>query len=300
MKTSNNRSLKNVLTLVLVAATLSSYGQIMSDLVLAYPPSTAASWGGEANARVNMANQVIGSNALNDQTGTGASFNIVGYCMSTNDPGGGLDNNYMLSQVSGSSSFADVRNYFASVGGDQLLFINYNSTGAAGNAGQPGGYSCISSPWYWLVVVAHETGGHNYGRSHNDGMVSPKTIMLHNYCGGGAAWPYFYTDPNIWWNGVQMLSSLDNDCSNGWLPNGGDNSSYSAQYVANFTDHIAIGPALNNMVLHWCFTNAPGSALAGTTNLDLVSGVPAVVRGNGATYTGSALRIPGGQPATCR
>ena len=30
------------------------------------------------------------------------------------------------------------------------------------------------------------------------------------------------------------------------------------------------------------------------TNYDLVSGAPAVVRGNGATYTGSALRLPGG------
>ena len=142
--------------------------------------------------------------------------------------------------------------------------------------------------------MAHETGGHNYGRTHNDGMVTPKTIMLHNYCGGGAAWPYFYTDPNIWWNGTQMLSTLDNDCGNGWLPNGGDNSSYSAQWMQNQSDHIATGPALNNVVLRWCFTNAPGSAPASTTNLDKISNAPAIVRGNGATYTGSALRIPGG------
>ena len=284
---------KSVLAAVAVTAALPGSGQIMSDLVCAYPPSTASAWGGEANTRVTLANGVLGSNALNDQAGTGANFNIVGYIMSATDSSG-QDNNAVLGLVASSSSFLDVQNYKAGVGADQVIYVPYASTGSAGNAYQPGQYASISSTWWWLVVMAHEAGGHNYGRTHNDGMVTPKTIMLHNYCGGGAAWPYFYTDPNIWWNGTQMLSSLANDCSNGSLPNGGDNSSYSAQWMANQVDHIAIGPAMSAVVLHWCFTNAPGAAPAGTTNADLVSGAAAVVRGNGATYTGKALRIPGG------
>ena len=293
MRTTSLDYPKNALIALLLAAALPSFGQITSDLVCSYPPSTASAWGGQANAEATMANGVIGSNALNDQTGTGAGFNIVGYIMSSRDSVGEGNNN-VLGLLASDPSYADVRNYAASVGADQVVYAPYASTGSAGNAYQPGVYSSISSTWWWLVVVAHETGGHNYGRSHNDGMVTPKTIMLHNYCGGGAAWPYFYTDPNIWWNGTQMLSTLANDCSNGWLPNGGDNSSYSAQWMQNQSDHIAIGPALNNVVLRWCFTNAPGSAPASTTNLDKAANAPAVVRGNGATYTGSALRIPGG------
>ena len=293
MKISKFHSVKNTLAILALSAAVPGRGQIMSDLVCAYPPSTAAAWGGEANTQVTLANGVVGSNALNLQSGTGAGFNIVGYIMSATDSSG-QDNNAALGLVANDASFLDVQNYKASVGADQVIFIPYASTGAAGNAYQPGQYASISSTWWWLVVMAHEAGGHNYGRTHNDGMVTPKTIMLHNYCGGGAAWPYFYTDPNIWWNGTQMLTTLANDCSNGWLPNGGDNSSYSAQWMANQVDHIAIGPALNNVVLHWSFTNAPGSAPAGTTNLDLVASAPAVVRGNSATYTGKALRIPGG------
>ncbi|HEU5397268.1 MAG TPA: hypothetical protein VFV81_08870, partial [Verrucomicrobiae bacterium] len=291
--TAKHFPLKISLVAALLGAALPGRGAIYSDLVCSYSPSAAAAWGGEANAQVNMANGVIGSNSLNDQTGTGCGFNIVGYVMSAADPVG-QDTGYVEGLLASDPSFADVRSYGASVGADQIVYTSYQNTGAAGVAAQPGWASAISQTWWWLVVVAHETGGHNYGRWHNDGMVTPKTIMLHNYCGGGAAWPYFYTDPNIWWNGTQLLSSLNNNCSNGSLPNGGDNSSYSAQAVANWTDHVAVGPTLNHVIFHWCFTNTPAAAPAGTTNYDLVSGAPAIVRGNGATYTGSALRIPGG------
>lgn len=293
MQTARHRILKNVLIAAMVAAVSPARGAIMSDLVCAYPPSTAAAWGGEANARVNLANGVIGSNALNDQAGTGAEFNLVGFIMSTNDSSG-QDNNYVLGRVAGGAEYSDVRNFAASVGADQVVFCPNASTGSAGNAYQPGTYSAVNSTWWWLVVVAHETGGHNYGRTHDDGLSSPKTIMVHNYCpSGGAAWPYYYSNPNIWFNGVQLLGSSLNNCFTGQSL-GGDNSSCSAQWMANQVDHIAIGPALNHVFLRWCFTNAPGAAPAGTTNYDLVSGAPAVVRGNGATYTGSALRIPGG------
>ena len=266
-KTQTTRFLRNILAACCLAAALPGRGQIMSDLVCAYPPSTASAWGGEANAQVNLANGVsLEQRGERSRAEPGRGFNIVGYIMSATDSSG-QDNSTVLGLVAGNAAFADVQNYKASVGADQVIFVPYASTGAAGNAYQPGQWAAISSTWWWGVVLAHEAGGHNYGRTHNDGMVTPKTIMLHNYCGGGAAWPYFYTDPNIWWNGTQMLSTLANDCSNGSLPNGGDNSSYSAQWMANQVDHIAIGPALNNVVLHWSFTNAAAVGSGGHDEL---------------------------------
>jgi len=274
---------------------MSGYAAVQSDLVCSYPPSTAAGWGGEANARVNIANGVIGSNALNDQSGTGESLNIVGYVMSSRDSVG-EDNGSVLGLVAGDAAYADVRNYAASVGADQVLYVPYQSTGAAGNAYQPGTYSAINSTWWWLVVVAHETGGHNYGCAHGDDHLNPKGIMMHNYCGGGAAFPYLYGNPNVWQNGVNLQGD-GYTCLGGGLINGGDNAykiSASAQGMCDYTLRVVYAPVLTNALYDWRFTNAPGPAPNATTNFDTVSGAPAVVRGNGATYIGSALRIPGG------
>lgn len=282
-----------LLGLLFLTSAMVGRAQIHSDIVCAYPASTVSSWGGEANAQLILVNALIGNNAVNEQIGTGAAFNLVGFKMSARDSNN-EDNSTITGMVASDPGYADVRNYAASVGADQIVYVPYMSTGAAGNAYEPGTISAIGSQWFWAVLLAHETGGHNYGRTHNDGMVNPKTIMMHNYCGGGAAAPYFFSNPNVWWNGTRMMSSADNNCSFGSNPNAGDNSSYSAQWMANQVDHIAVGPSLNNVVLRWCFTNAPGLAPAGTTNFDLIAGAAAVVRGNGATNTGSALRLPGG------
>ncbi|HWC58100.1 MAG TPA: hypothetical protein VHC44_00295, partial [Verrucomicrobiae bacterium] len=286
---------KQLLASALVGSSVSAYAAVQSDLVCSYAPSTAAAWGGEANARVNLANGVIGSNALNDQSGTGESLNIVGYIMSSRDSVG-EDNSSVLGLVANDSSYSDVRNYAASVGADQVLYVPCQSTGAAGNAYQPGTYSAINSTWWWLVVVAHETGGHNYGCAHGDDHLNPKGIMMHNYCGGGATYPYLYGNPNVWQNGVNLLGD-GYTCLGGGLINGGDNAyriSASAQGMCDTTLRVVYGPVLTNAIYRWCFTNSAGSVPSGTTNYDLVSGAPAVVRGNGATYTGNALRIPGG------
>jgi hypothetical protein len=291
IRTNMSHSLfKPILATALFAGALSAYAAIESDLLCAYPPATAAAWGGDANARVNIANQVIGSNLLNDQSGTGAHFNIVGYFMSSRDSAGD-DNAYILGQVVGDASFADVRNYAASVGADQVMYVPFQSTGSAGNAYQPGTYSAVNSTWYWLVTVAHEGGGHNYGCAHGDDRLNPKGIMMHNYCGGGAAWPYFYSNPNVWQNGVNLIGD-GYTCIGGGPISGGDNTwriGASAQGMCDTTLRVVNAPVLNKTVYRWLFTNAPGAAPFSTTNYDLVSGAPAVVRGNGATYTGNAL-----------
>jgi fibronectin-binding autotransporter adhesin len=295
-KKANLQLYKHTLAIALVAGALPSYAAVESDLLCAYPPSTVSSWGGEVNVQVSMANVIAGNNFLNDQSGTGEHLRIVGYIMSSRDSSG-EDNGYVLGLLAGDSSYSDVRNYAASVGADQVTYAPYNGQNSAGVAYQPGTYSCIGSSWWWLVYFAHEAGGHNYNLDHGDGHINPKTIMLHNYCGGGGAtWPYLYSNPNVWYGGVNMLGDGAANCT-GSSVNGGDSAygiSSHCQSMCDTTLRVVYAPVLNNTIYHWAFTNASGSAPAGTINYDLVSGAPAVVRGNGAIYTGNALRLPGG------
>ncbi len=293
------RPLRSVLTLALLALAPAAFAgnAIEADLAACYAPSYAASVGGEDNAQVLLANTVAGSNQIQDQGGTGAHMRIAGFYQSTNDVINQTTTGGIVNWLSGNSAqLADVVSFGSAVGADLVVYVCQNSDSAsiAGVSQQPGYYSSLNPGAVWSAVFAHETGGHAYGRSHSDGVLSPKTIMLHNYCGGGAAPPYFYTNPNIWFNGVQLIGDGVNNCSMGSLVNGGDNSLPSAQAVADRRARVIVGPNLNNVILHWMFTNAPGSAPASTTNYDLVSGAPAIVRGAGATYTGNALRVPGG------
>ncbi len=280
-----------------VAVCPSTCAGIEADLLCAYAPSYAASVGGEANAQVLLANAVIGNNFLNRQSGTGARIRIAGYYRSTNDPVDWTTTGGMVGWLQNNDArVADVVAYGSAVGADLVMYVvkNSDSGSIAAVAQQPGIYAVYNPGAVWYVVLAHETGGHNYGRTHNDGLVNPKTIMLHNYCSGGATPPYFYTNPRIWFNNVQLIGDTNNNCSMGALVNGGDNSLPSPQPVADRRSRPATGPNLNNVLLRWVFTNAAGAAPAGTTNFDLIGSAPAVVRGNGATYTGKALRIPGG------
>jgi glucose/arabinose dehydrogenase/mono/diheme cytochrome c family protein len=52
-------------------------------------------------------------------------------------------------------------------------------------------------------------------------------------------------------------------------------------------------PARASLVNRWSFSNPAGSAPAGTTFTDTLSGVVATVRGNGATLTGTSILLPG-------
>jgi len=286
-----------VFLLLALAPAAQGGNAIEADLAAVYSPSYAASVGGEDNAQVIIANTVAGSNQIQDQDGTGARIRVAGYYMATNDLINATTTGGMVNWLSSdNANVQDAVNFGAAVGTDLLVYICQYSDSAtiAGVSQQPGMYSALNPGAVWSGVFAHETGGHSYGRSHSDGILNPKTIMLHNYCGGGAAPPYFYTNPNIWFNGVQLLGDGINNCSMGALINGGDNSLPSAQAVADRRARVVTAPDLNNVILHWSFTNVPGAAPDGTTNYDLVSGAPATVRGNGAIYTGTALRIPGG------
>lgn len=268
-----------------------AFAAIEADVALSYSPDAASRQGGEDNIQVNLANAIIGANAIHETSGTGVRWRIAGYYQSTANPVS-VDNANLLGQVLNNAEYVDVRNFAASVGADLVSYYAH-TTGAAGNAYQPGNYSCMGQQWLWYIVVAHEL-GHNYGCDHVDGRQNPKTVMLHNYCGGGAQ-PYF-SNPYMWLSGTQLIGDANN-CLGYGLTSGGDNAwriAINAQGKADIAGRVVAGPNFNNVVLRWCFTNAPGAAPASTSVADLISSAPAIVRGNGATFTGNGLRIPGG------
>ncbi|TAK98263.1 MAG: hypothetical protein EPO07_12245 [Verrucomicrobia bacterium] len=284
------------------------FGAVEADLLASYAASYATSVGGEDNAQVIIANTVAGGNYLNDQSGTGARMRLAGFYQSANDVTGQTTTGGIVNWLANNDShLSDVVSYAATIGADLVVYICNNSDSAsiAGVSQQPGMYSSLNPGAVWSAVFAHETGGHAYGRSHSDGFAVPdgsgnlgfpKTIMLHNYCTGGSSPPYFFSNPKIWYGGKQLQGD-GNNCGQGSLINGGDNSlpgADSAQSVADRRARVITGPNLTNVVLRWLFTNAPTLVAAGTTNFDLVANAPAIVRGNGAYYTGGALRIPGG------
>ncbi|MEY3897750.1 MAG: hypothetical protein RLZZ214_3271, partial [Verrucomicrobiota bacterium] len=284
---------------ILAGANAGVFAAAEADLLVGYDQSYVSSSGGAANAQVVIANAVAGSNAINDQSGTGARVRIAGYRQSTESNYQRTSNGGFVGWLANNDSrLADVVDAGNNVGADLVTYIcESTADGAAAVAEQPGRYSSFDPSAFWSAVVAHELGGHNYGRSHSDGILNPKTVMLHNYCGGGAAPPYLFTNPNIWFNGVRLVGTGDN-CGQGGLINGGNNAlptAASAQGVADRRERVIVGPSLANVVRRWSFSRPAGSAPAGTTLVDQVSGAnAATVRGNGAVFTGSGLRIPGG------
>jgi len=269
---------------------------IEADLAVGYAPSYASSVGGDDNVEVLLANAVAGNNRINEISGTGAAMRIVGFIKSANDPVNWTTTGGIVGWLSGNDSrVSDVVSFGSSLGADLVTYIVQSSDSAsiAAVAQQPGMFSSYNPGAVWSAVFAHETGGHNYGRSHSDGVLNPKTVMLHNYCSGGAAPPYYFTNPSIVYNNVLLRGTGDN-CGQGGLVNGGDNSSANAQTVADRRERIVTGPRLGNVVRRWLFNQAAASAPAGTVITDQIGSASAMVRGIGATFTGSALRIPGG------
>ncbi len=271
-----------------------------ADLLIAYDQTYSSSVGGEDNAQVITAGAIAGCNDINDRSGTGARVRICGYHQAaqnlyqTTSKGGFV--NWMRDYDSHMTDVVDAGN---ARGADLVTWLCVSTAdGAAAVAQQPGRYSAFDPGQFWSAVVAHELGGHNYDCDHQGGKgdtANPKTVLMHNYCaGGGSTPPYLYSNPNIWLNGARLQGI--GSCL-GAAVDGGDNAyhiSTTCQGVADSYARVVVGPNLGNVVLRWCFTNAAASAPASTTNFDLVSGAPAIVRGIGATYTGKALRIPGG------
>lgn len=271
-----------------------------ADLLVAYDNSFSDGVGGDDNAEVIAANAVAGSNAINDRSGTGARIRIAGYHKTTGQGGRsslggyvGWMGNYGDGYLDDVTAAADAR------GADLVSFVCAPAAGegAAAVANQPGRYAAYGTGSFWANIIAHETGGHNYGCDHRGGDDNPKTIMMHNYCGGGSQG--FFSNPNIWLNGGRLQGT--GTCL-GAAVNGGDNAyliSTTAQGVADRNARVITAPKLDSVVRRWSFNQAAGNAPAGTTITDAVSGTAlATVQGAGATFTGTGLRIPGGTGAS--
>ena len=278
-----------------VFAVGSAHAAAEADLLVAYDQTYTASAGGHDNVQVLAANAIAGSNAINDRCGTGARVRIVGYHEAAQA-------NYQRTSKGGfvgwmanyDSRLSDVVDAGNARGADLITFLCVSTDdGAAAVAQQPGRYSCFDPGQFWSNVVAHELGGHNYGCDHRGGRENPKTVMMHNYCGGGSQG--YFSNGNIWLNGVRLLG--EGSCL-GDAVNGGDNSlliSNTAQGVADRYARVVAAPDLAHVVRHWSFAQPAAAAPAGTTLTDSVTGSAlATVQGAGATFTGTGLRLPGG------
>jgi fibronectin-binding autotransporter adhesin len=279
-----------------VATSNLAFAAAEADLLVAYDNGYSDGVGGDDNAEVLAANSVAASNLINDRSGTGARIRVAGYHKTwwqagRSSLGGyvGWMNNYGDGELNDVTTAADAR------GADLVAFICEPAAGegAAAVAYQPGRYAAYGPGNFWANIVAHETGGHNYGCDHRGGRENPKTIMMHNYCGGGSQG--FYSNPNLWLNGARLVG--EGSCL-GAAVDGGDNAyliSSTCQGVADRNARVITAPSLGNVVRRWAFNQAAGSAPAGTSVTDSVSGTElATVQGNGAAFTGSGLRTPGG------
>lgn len=267
-----------------------------ADMLVAYDNAYSDSNGGDANTEVLALNAVAASNLINERSGTGARIRICGYHKTwwqagRSTLGGyvGWMNNYSDGELNDVTAAADAR------GADLVAFICAPTSGetSAAVAQQPGRYAAYGPGNFWGNIVAHESGGHNYGIDHRAGRENPKTIMLHNYCGGGANG--YYSNPNLWLNGVKL--SGDGGCLGDALQ-GGDAAYWigaAAQGVADRNARVTVSPNLGNVVRRWRLNQSTGSAPNGTTVTDDISGTALLtVQGNNASFSGEGITIPGG------
>ena len=268
-----------------------------ADLLIAYDQSFVAHAGSEANAQVIAANAIAGTNAVNEHSGTGARMRVVGYYQAAQNLSGATTlGGYVGWMQNRDSRIVDVVDQGNALGADLVAFICQPISGqnVAAVAQQPGRFSAYGPPHFWLAIVAHEF-GHNYGRTHNDGLLNPKSIMLHNYCGGGAAPPYVFTNRHIWFNDTHFVGDGDN-CNQGPLRNSGDNSLSTLthnQTVADRLERVVSGPNLDHVIHRWNFALPASAAPAGTLVEDDVGTATATVQGRSANFTGEGLRLPG-------
>lgn len=271
-----------------------SRAEAVSDVVVGYSATWRAGMGGTDQTNAAIYNQFAGANNIAAASGSPHRMNVVGTKESAHDPTNEVDCGAMIGWMwSYDGRITDVLGLADSLGADLVTYIgDMYDNGAAAQAQQPGRYSCYEQQWVWQNVVAHETGGHNFSLDHGVGRENPKTIMLHNYCSGGSNG--FYSNPNIWLNGTRLLG--EGSCL-GYTAQGGDGTyvlSTTAQGRADDRERRVWGSWLGAPRYRWQFNRAAAAAPAGTTITDSVSGAVATVRGQGATFTGTGLRLPGG------
>src|SRR5262245_10535905 len=96
-----------------IGISASLFAAVEADIALSYSPDAASRQGGQDNIQVNLANALMGANALQEQSGTGVRWRIAGFHQSAANPVD-QDNNYILGLVINDGAYADVRNFAGS------------------------------------------------------------------------------------------------------------------------------------------------------------------------------------------
>lgn len=270
-----------------------AYAEAVSDLVVGYSSGQAARSGSQDALQAGVLVQVASANDAAARSGSPHRQRVAGFIQSADNCDGLTSTGGMVGWLSANNGHvADVRAYADYLGADLVTYIFQNGDSVAGVAEQPGRYSAYNNQVYW-TYFAHESGGHNFGGNHGDAIINPMTVMGNNYCGGGGA-NGFYTNPNIWQNGVKLLGA--GNCTGGTIY-GGDDAymlSNAAQGKADSWDRRVWGSNRYPITYRWQFNKPANTAPAGTVVTDEISGSQVIVRGQGATFTGTALRLPGG------
>ncbi len=285
--------LRALISFALVLGCTQAHAEAVSDLVVGYSSGQSSRSGGQDALQAAVLAQVASANDAAARSGSPHRQRVAGFIQSADNCDGLTSTGGMVGWLRDNNAHvADVRAYADGLGADLVTYIFQNGDSVAGVAEQPGRYSAYNNQIYW-TYFAHESGGHNFGGNHGDAIISPMTVMGNNYCGGGGANGY-YTNPNIWQNGVKLQGG--GNCTGGTIY-GGDDAymlSNAAQGKADSWERRVWGSSRGALAYRWQFNKPAGAAPAGTVITDEITSAQAIVRGQGATYTGTALRLPGG------
>lgn len=203
----------------------------------AYTSAAAADLGGAANLEVDMDNAVAGANVVMQDSGTGIYVDIVGYYeVSESDPG---SLHTTLSDLNG--VWTDADDFAFVTNGAGILQCVVDGTDDAGLSYECGNLGTVSSVYgAWYVVFSHELGRNCCLEQGDDvGSGSWDCIMLFNYCTSGNSPIPYCSNPSVYYEGVQLLGTITNDCSEGPLANEGNNA---RQFALNGPNYVGSKP----------------------------------------------------------
>jgi autotransporter-associated beta strand protein len=182
-----------------------------------YTSAAAAQLGGAANLEVDMNNNLAAANVAMQNSGTGIWVDNVGYYEATEaDPG-------TLHALLGEFwTWSDVASFWSSTGAGIIQCVGIG-TDDAGLSYECGSEGTVSAVYLSANVFAHELGRNNCCEQGDGfGGAGLVTIMLFNYCSGNNL--LFFSNPGVYYNGIQLLGNTSEDCGEGPLANEGNNA----------------------------------------------------------------------------
>jgi autotransporter-associated beta strand protein len=220
-----------------------------------YTSAAAANLGGAADLEVDMNNALAGANVVMQNSGTGLWVVNVGYYEATETDPGTL--HALLGQF---WTWPDVAAFWSSTGAGIIQCVG-DASDDAGLSYECGAESTVSSVYgAWDVVYAHELGRCCCLEQGDDvGVPNPfYCIMLQGYCGGASI--LYCSNPSVYYDGIQLLGTTNDDCGEGPLANEGNNSRQFALNGPNYQGSIKVAFTNFNPLL--TAVHCGGSAVA--------------------------------------